>query len=278
MSELVQGVHGPAGDEHHLAGLIGLAPLDEQSTRAVVPSFDGGPNESGASAATPVPRDAGAAITGNRAEMGRSAEIPEPTLGATPHGKPFAPPDRGCRWAENGPPVGLVGGPPGGCPDGAGKSRLRVPLLARNCGSHNARSGPLWSRKMAKERVTSFIPGDVLRVLLRCTNCEGEIAYSMKRSMPNVSEECPLCPQDWSQSVRYEDHKARVELLYRALELLSVADDGVSMTQLAMTNLTGRFGPCGWSSSAVWAAGYMMFKRSLSPNPPMDGARTAEGG
>ena len=80
---------------------------------------------------------------------------------------------------------------------------------------------------MAKERVTSFVPGDVLRVVLRCTNCKGEIAYSMKRSIPNVPEECPLCPQDWSQSVRYEDYKARVELLCRALELLSVADDGV---------------------------------------------------
>ena len=80
---------------------------------------------------------------------------------------------------------------------------------------------------MARERLTSFIPGDVLRVVLRCTNCEGEIAYSMKRSIPNVPGECPLCPQDWSQSVRYEDYKARVELLYRALELLSVADDGV---------------------------------------------------
>jgi hypothetical protein len=80
---------------------------------------------------------------------------------------------------------------------------------------------------MAKERLTSFVPRDVLRVLLRFTNCEGEIAYSMKRSIPNVPEECPLCPQDWSQSVRYEDYKARVELLCRALELLSVADDGV---------------------------------------------------
>ena len=36
----------------------------------------------------------------------KTPEIPEPTLGATPHGKSFAPPDRGCRWAENGPPVG----------------------------------------------------------------------------------------------------------------------------------------------------------------------------
>ena len=96
-----------------------------------------------------------------------------------------------------------------------------------NAASHNARSGLLWSRKMAKERLTSFVPGDVLRVVLRCTNCEGEIAYSMKRSIPNVPEECPLCPQDWSQSVRYEDYKARVELLCRALELLSVTDDGV---------------------------------------------------
>ena len=80
---------------------------------------------------------------------------------------------------------------------------------------------------MAKEHLTSFVPGDVLRVVLRWANCEGEIAYSMKRSIPNVPEECPLCPQDWSQSVRYEDYKARVELLCRALELLPVADDGV---------------------------------------------------
>ncbi len=80
---------------------------------------------------------------------------------------------------------------------------------------------------MAKERLTSFVLGDVLRVLLRCTNCKGEIAYSMKRSILNVPEECPLCPQDWSQSVRYEDYRACVELLCRALELLSVADDGV---------------------------------------------------
>ncbi len=64
MSELIQGVHGPAGDEHHLAGLTGLAPLDEQSAGAVVSPFDGGPNESGASSATPIHRDAGAAITG----------------------------------------------------------------------------------------------------------------------------------------------------------------------------------------------------------------------
>ena len=66
LPELVQGGHGPAGDEHHLAlaGLIGLAPLDEQPAAAVVPPFDGGPNESGASSATPIPRDAGAAITG----------------------------------------------------------------------------------------------------------------------------------------------------------------------------------------------------------------------
>ena len=65
LPELVQGGHGPAGDEHHLAlaGLIGLAPLDEQPAGAVVPPFGGGPNESGASSATPVPRDAGAAIT-----------------------------------------------------------------------------------------------------------------------------------------------------------------------------------------------------------------------
>ena len=66
MPELVQGGHGPVGDEHHLAlaGLTGLAPLNEQPAGAVVPPFDGGPNESGASSATRVPRNAGAAITG----------------------------------------------------------------------------------------------------------------------------------------------------------------------------------------------------------------------
>ena len=66
LQELVQGGYGPAGDEHYLAlaGLIGLAPLSEQPTGAVIPPFDGGPYESGASSETPVPLDAGAMITG----------------------------------------------------------------------------------------------------------------------------------------------------------------------------------------------------------------------
>ena len=33
-----------------------------------------------------------------------------------------------------------------------------------------------------------------LRVVLRCTNCEGEIAYSMKRSIPNVPGEMSSVP------------------------------------------------------------------------------------
>ena len=98
---------------------------------------------------------------------------------------------------------------------------------------------------MAREHLTSFVPGDVLRVVLRCTNCEGEIAYSMKRSIPNVPGECPLCPQDWSQSVRYEDYKARVELLYRHWSYCLLLMMACSTTQLATTNLTGHLGPCG---------------------------------
>ena len=45
----------------------------------------------------------------------------------------------------------------------------------------------------------SFGPGDVLRVVLRCTTCEGELSYSMKRYLPNVTKECPLYLQEWSR-------------------------------------------------------------------------------
>ena len=45
--DIVQGGHSPAGDEHHLAhaGLVGCAPLNEQTAAAVVPASDVGPDE-----------------------------------------------------------------------------------------------------------------------------------------------------------------------------------------------------------------------------------------
>ena len=61
LPELVQGGHGPAGDEHRLAlaGLIGFAPVDEQPAGAVVSPFDVGRNESGHSLRTAAPWRAG---------------------------------------------------------------------------------------------------------------------------------------------------------------------------------------------------------------------------
>ena len=57
LPELVQGGHGPAGDEHRLAlaGLIGFAPVDEQPAGAVVSPFDVGRNESGTLSAPRLP-------------------------------------------------------------------------------------------------------------------------------------------------------------------------------------------------------------------------------
>ena len=128
MSEPVQGVHGPAGDEHHLAlaGLIGLAPLDEQSTACRRPivrwrtkrewSFRCNAGPSGRWGGDH--REIGLKWADRRKfreirlsrKRCKSPEIPEPTSGTTPHGKSFATPDRGFRWAENGPPSGVSRG------------------------------------------------------------------------------------------------------------------------------------------------------------------------
>ena len=86
LPELVQGGHGPAGDEHRLAlaGLIGFAQVDEQPAGAVVSPFDVGRNESGTLSAPrlpggPVPGGVGAdAQTWIRPEDTRAAITEKP--------------------------------------------------------------------------------------------------------------------------------------------------------------------------------------------------------
>ena len=61
--------------------------------------------------------------------------------------------------------------------------------------------------------------------------------------------------------MRYEDYRARVELLCRALELLSVADDGVFYDSSGDDESDWLPWTVRRIIGAVWAAGYMMFKR-----------------
>ena len=81
LPELVQGGHGPAGDEHRLAlvGLIGFAPVDEQPAGAVVSPFDVGRNESGTLSA---PRLPGRPVPGGGGADAQTRVRPEDTRAA----------------------------------------------------------------------------------------------------------------------------------------------------------------------------------------------------
>ena len=57
---------------------------------------------------------------------------------------------------------------------------------------------------MAKKHLTSFEPKDVMRVVLRCVSCEGELSFAVSKKL-DVPQRCPVCREEWNdqEAVKY---------------------------------------------------------------------------
>ena len=61
---------------------------------------------------------------------------------------------------------------------------------------------------MAKKRLTSFGPEDVLMVL-RCGKCAGELSFSAG-NRPRVLQRCPVCLEEWDRSDHDRDRMTQL--------------------------------------------------------------------
>ena len=77
---------------------------------------------------------------------------------------------------------------------------------------------------MAKEHTTSFGPEDVLRLVIQCTNCRGELAFTVGSKPPvlNTLNKCPVCFEEWDRGLeRFGAHKAQLNQPASALAYFS---------------------------------------------------------
>ena len=77
---------------------------------------------------------------------------------------------------------------------------------------------------MAQERLTSFEPEDICRVVLQCTNCRGELSFPVgsKPPMLNMLNKCPVCLEEWDRDrERFGVRKAQLDQLIGALGYFS---------------------------------------------------------
>ena len=49
---------------------------------------------------------------------------------------------------------------------------------------------------IVKETRISFDVSDILRVIIRCDKCNGEISYPTGADLPDMTK-CPICPAPW---------------------------------------------------------------------------------
>ena len=74
---------------------------------------------------------------------------------------------------------------------------------------------------MAKEHITSFGPEDILRLVLQCTNCRGELAFTVGPKPPVLTmlNKCPVCFEEWDRDLeRFGARKAQLNQLATALD------------------------------------------------------------
>ena len=73
---------------------------------------------------------------------------------------------------------------------------------------------------MAKEHLNSFGPEDVVRVVLRCESCSGELSFPVGRE-PRVLDHCPTCLAEWDRSDQYRGRQSQMKQLAGALRYFS---------------------------------------------------------
>ena len=74
---------------------------------------------------------------------------------------------------------------------------------------------------MVQERLTSFEPEDICRVVLQCTNCRGELSFPVG-SKPPMLNKCPVCLEEWDRDrERFGVRKAQLDQLIGALGYFS---------------------------------------------------------
>ena len=74
---------------------------------------------------------------------------------------------------------------------------------------------------MAKKHLTNFGSTDILRVVLQCTNCRGELSFPVGRK-PRVLDKCPICLEEWDRDrERYHTRNANLDQLVSALSYFS---------------------------------------------------------
>ena len=66
---------------------------------------------------------------------------------------------------------------------------------------------------MAKKYLTSFEPRDVLRVVLRCVSCEGELSFAVSKKL-DVPQRCPVCSEEWNDQEAVKYLEATTGLMY----------------------------------------------------------------
>ena len=65
---------------------------------------------------------------------------------------------------------------------------------------------------MAKKYLTSFDSRDVLKVVLRCVSCEGELSFAVSRNL-DVPKRCPVCSEEWNDQAALEYRKETTWLM-----------------------------------------------------------------
>ena len=65
---------------------------------------------------------------------------------------------------------------------------------------------------MAKKYLMSFGLEDVLRVILQCKHCGGELSFAVTTRMV-VPQRCPVCQEYWDSPQQALDYKQKTELL-----------------------------------------------------------------
>ena len=80
---------------------------------------------------------------------------------------------------------------------------------------------------MAKRNLTSFGPGDVLEVVIRCRNCGSGISIAIWQAQatgPGVSH-CPGCLSDWDTFRQHQEDLGEIRKLLDALRHFSQEQD-----------------------------------------------------
>ena len=87
---------------------------------------------------------------------------------------------------------------------------------------------------MAKKHLTSFEPGDGLKVILQCVSCEGELSFSVNGGRTSrLPDRCPVCLEEWDRLER-SNHRRHGEVLLGALRYFAAEPDPDSKESVRM--------------------------------------------